>query len=221
MNVLTSILQSLLAEAEWTYDRANSYAAFHQPGADYVCLARSQQLTVKLYRFNPKRYVPRADAWGAATAVNPHSHRYAFQTMVLTGSLTNIEYRETTQNLAGYRELPLLRPYVRYTFRSGLGKGGEGELSRDRDTLLVPNTETYSMPPGQWYHCGPDTVHSVVPHWLQETVVVLFQHADVREQTYLYSRPDEPLDFQGLYQPLEVSTAREIISTARSALERL
>ncbi len=219
--MLNSILRSLLAEAEWTYDDKNSYAAFHQPGADYVCLARSPQLTVKLYRFDPKRYVPRTDAWGAPVAVNPHSHRYAFQTMVLTGSLTNIRYREVHPSTCGPNEAWLMRPYRRYGFHSGLGKDRKGEVIPDKEVRLVPERDTYPMRPGEWYHCGPDEVHSVVPHWFLETVVVLFQHSDVREQTRLYSRPDEPLDFEGLYQPLAVGTAREIISTARSALERL
>lgn len=56
----------------------NSYRDFHAKGLDYVCLKRTPDHTVKVYFLD-------GDVSKVPEVVNPHDHRYAFETTVLSG----------------------------------------------------------------------------------------------------------------------------------------
>src|SRR5688572_15069132 len=63
----------------------NSYRNFHVKGADYLCLRRSPEHTCKIYFFDGDvRHLPEV--------VFPHDHRYAFDTHILSGRLSNSLY---------------------------------------------------------------------------------------------------------------------------------
>lgn len=209
--MLQELLSDLLADGHYVPEA--SYASSHQPGADYVCVLRSAKLTVKLYRFDPARYVPVGDAWGRPIAVNPHNHRYPFQTLVLTGGLTNVKYDFNEIMFA----TPVDRRYVMYEFETALGRTGPPTVKLKAACRLWCVSE-YTMGPGQSYNCRPDEVHSVIPHSWRETIVCLFQHDDDANSTaLLFARADSPPSFEGLYQPLPRAAAMDIIGKAQRA----
>jgi hypothetical protein len=67
------------------------YSCFnhHVEGLTYICLHRSEKLTVKLY------YMQEPVNPNTGFLVNPHSHRYSFATRVLRGSLKHIRFKES------------------------------------------------------------------------------------------------------------------------------
>jgi len=206
--MLKEMLADLL-ESE-TYDAANSYAAFHQPGADYVCLLRTPRLTVKLYHFDPKRYKPVGDAWGRPVAVNPHTHRYAFQTVVLQGELTNVLYRANASSE--------MRRHDMFMFETGLGGDGKPKMSGPVDVFLS-TWKWQTLRPGDSYDCRPHEIHSVIPHAWLPTTLALFQHADVADHSSLFATSE--VSFDGLYQPLSEERAKDIIAQAKRATGNL
>jgi hypothetical protein len=59
----------------------------HVYGMDYLCLARTPGLTVKIYHMN-EPYNP-----NEGFLVHPHSHRYAFDTIVLRGFTRHLRFK--------------------------------------------------------------------------------------------------------------------------------
>lgn len=108
--------------------------------------------------------------------------------------------------------------YVRYRFRTGLGTDGKPAMSEESSCRLSRLSEL-TLGPGESYDCRPEDVHSVIPHAWRETIVAVFQHADVSDSSLLFAR--EPVSFEGLYQPLERMAALEIISRARRAVNEV
>lgn len=69
------------------YVIANSFKDYHVKGFDYICLQRSPRETVKLYFFD-------GDVSKMPEVVNPHDHRYDFDTVCLSGA---VEYLVSSQ----------------------------------------------------------------------------------------------------------------------------
>ena len=67
--------------------RANSYRDFHAKGLDYLCLHRSEALTLKAYFFA-------GECTESPELVVPHDHRYGFTTHVLAGGLVERRWAE-------------------------------------------------------------------------------------------------------------------------------
>jgi hypothetical protein len=80
--------QQLLAEMDPTVTAQHSTINHHVEGMDYLCLHRGDKLTAKLYFIEPKR----VKAAPGEFLVTPHSHRYAFQTVVMAGDLTHVRF---------------------------------------------------------------------------------------------------------------------------------
>ncbi len=70
--------------------QANSYRDFHARGLDYLCIRRDLELTLKVYFFD-------GDASKIGEVVNPHDHRYHFESRVLAGEVENVIYSETNE----------------------------------------------------------------------------------------------------------------------------
>lgn len=139
---------------------ATSYQNFHAKGLDYVCMRRSPDLTLKIYFFD-------VEPVAAGEVVNPHDHRYDFNTAVIRGAVTNTVYRET-QVLDG-------TPYDRLRYYTPLNGGAGFAEGHVLVGLVVDSAIEYGM--GQQYRSMHETVHTlnkVVPG----TILAIEQYAD-------------------------------------------
>jgi hypothetical protein len=90
----------------------SSFMNFHAKGLHYLCLERTELVTVKAYFFD-ETFKTSNDV------VIPHNHRYDFVTKVLAGKLKDILYQEVN---AGYSGAKL---FNRFDFHTPLN-GGDG-----------------------------------------------------------------------------------------------
>lgn len=163
---------------------ANSFRNFHAKGLDYICLARSKDITVKAYFFE-------GDLINAAEIVHPHDHRYDFSTEVLWGSVRNKVWTETT-------ERPDAIPFHRFSYHTPLN-GGNG-FTWDRQTWLKLSTRALYARMGR-YTSGYDAVHTL-EDVTRGTVLLLWQYRDVLPDhvpSHTYGRDREPPSLSGLY----------------------
>lgn len=209
---MRSVIKELLKGGDW--EPNHSYDNFHAPGVSYVCLLRSQALTAKLYHFDPSSLKPVGDAWGRPIVVNPHSHRYNFQTTVLAGELHNVTYKE--EEFDPYRRLPSPPDNYRQIKFTGALDGAPPATKDLGGTRLLPLNEV-RLGVGDSYDCAIHEVHSVIPHQWKPTLIALLQYKDVRSASDLFVRGETP-SFEGLYQKLEKDKALSILRLAKDSL---
>ncbi|RAV17546.1 hypothetical protein DQP57_00540 [Mycobacterium colombiense] len=139
----------------------NSYRDFHVKGFDYLCLHRTDDLTIKAYFIT--------DAiQDLPEVVNPHDHRYDFQTECLSGMIRNKWYT---------RELKTLRPgkmFSAFLWDTPLN-GGEGFRYSNRAMLW--QNGIFTAGPGRGYSMRHDEIHTIQV-LKPETCIVLAQHKD-------------------------------------------
>jgi hypothetical protein len=85
---MREIIGRLLREFEPEKNLGHSYMNHHVDGMHYLCLHRSPALTVKLY------LMKRPTNPNEGFLVSPHAHRYAFHTVLLSGSVDHIRFAE-------------------------------------------------------------------------------------------------------------------------------
>jgi hypothetical protein len=173
---------------------ASSFKDFHTKGFDYICLSRSDDLTVKLYLMDG--VVTRA-----SEVVNPHDHRYAFETFCLSGKVTNYEFVPGQRGKL-YERFDYLTPL---NGGAGFSHAGQVRLERDAGTPYLPG-ESYRMEAAQ--------LHTIRVHGGQ-TALLLLQHRDVvpvGQPTQTFCLDREPPSLSGLYQRF---TADEVIDRLR------
>lgn len=85
-----NMFRTMLLELEPAQAAENSVLNHHVAGMDYLCLHRSDKLTVKLYFINPERIAARPGEF----LVTPHTHRYSFESTVLSGKLIHDLFHE-------------------------------------------------------------------------------------------------------------------------------
>lgn len=173
---------SLFSDEQIQRVRENSYKDFHVKGFDYICLGRSDELTVKIYFFN-------GDVSKAPEVVNPHDHRYRFTTFVLAGSI--IDYRYSKDSAGDV--------YQAFDYMTPLN-GGDGFTYRGDERLLrIQNTP---LTKGAVLSTGHKDLHTI--RILEEgSVIMLMQHADqvpLDMPTSCFVRKGNPKpDTAGLY----------------------
>lgn len=162
---------------------AASFKDFHAKGFDYLCLKRTPEHTIKLYLFD-------GDVSNLSEVVNPHDHRYAFRTTVLTGSL--IDYRFVPGG-------PGDEVYQAFDYRTPLN-GGDGFTFRGEETLA--RSEHKIMFRGDQLMTAPDDLHTIQVH-APQTMILLEQYSDVvplDQPTSTWVRKGYPApDTRGLY----------------------
>lgn len=137
---------------------SNSFCDFHAKGVDYVCLARSPKHTVKLYFFDRV----------TREVVNPHNHRYNFDSRVLKGSVRDNHWTPASDNKIN----PL---FDKFTWRTPLN-GGAGFKFECTQPLRAVSAQEYfrDFTWSTFYH----TIHTLdvlEPY----TVMLQIQHEDV------------------------------------------
>lgn len=186
-----------------------SYKKFHNPGVTYVNLLRRDELTAKLYFFDPTKLTfvdSRCPAGEAGIIVNPHSHMYNFDTYVITGAIQNIVYERCDQG----------EPWYETRYRSPLS--GNKKVAYEGVTLLSGHPQKF-LTRGCSYSFSHTGIHSLWVHPGIPTILFLLQYRDQpKEHTSLFLPSPEPPDLSGLY---EVMSEDEIREYQQIALEHL
>ena len=82
------LARELVSSLDFDSARANSFENYHARGLDYLCLLRTDRLTVKAYFFRSHRecqQCPNGEGW----LVWPHNHRYIFEYVTIQGTIRN------------------------------------------------------------------------------------------------------------------------------------
>jgi hypothetical protein len=137
----------------------------HVDGMDYLCLSRSEALTVKLYLMEE----PRNDNSGFL--VNPHSHRYAFSSIVLAGALAHLRFMPSVATYASEWE--------RFEYHAETR-----ELKRIAPAWL--HREAEICPAGARYFVEPHEIHTLCVDSAGPLLLGLVQFADQGTTSDLY-----------------------------------
>ena len=173
---------ALFSDEQVQHVREHSYKDFHVKGFDYICLKRSPEFTCKVYFFN-------GDVSKLPEVVNPHDHRYQFQTRVLAGSM--MDYR--------FVKDPGGDVYQAFDYMTPLN-GGDGFTYRGDERLL--RIQGHALSGGAMLQTEHRDLHTI--RMLEEgTVIMLAQFADqvpVDMPTSTFVRKGNPKpDTAGLY----------------------
>lgn len=176
----------------------NSFKNFHSKGLQYLCLRRTPHLTQKVYFFE-------GDVSKLPEVVNPHDHRYDFETHVLAGTVENRFYCSEQDPHSPYTHF--MREW-RTPLNGGTGFGDEAIPC----FVKVVESNTYNS--GQSYFCKATDIHTLQIH-ADQTVLLLNQFEDRKlrcRPTHTFFETDEKPVLTGLYEKF---TADEIISLLR------
>lgn len=176
----------------------HSIRDYHVKGFDYICVRRSPTETIKLYFFD-------GDVTRLPEVVNPHDHRYDFDTWVIAGASENVWFDLD----------PRGQRFNRFHYRTPLN-GGNGFIFAEEVNLA--ETRRLQREAGEHYFMHADELHTIriVEN---ETVLMLRQREDVVPlgvPTSTFARGDAP-SLSGLYSRF---TADEIIARLRRLHER-
>jgi hypothetical protein len=150
----------------------------HVDGMNYICLLRTDELTIKIYMMG------RPENPNNGFLVNPHSHRYPFDSTVLCGELEHIRFHKTSTTFKGvkvwseYQYSPETREIVNM---------GEAQFFMSS----VYHTE------GGSYFVKSDEIHTLRFNDDKPVIIGLTQFADEREHSELYL----PREQKGFLQP--------------------
>lgn len=133
------MLDSLLPHA-----MEHSFRDFHAKGLDYLCLRRSEDLTLKVYFFD-------GDSSLTPEVVNPHDHRYDFTSRVLDGVVENVTYRHSVLPGVGLK-------YHAFSYLTPLN-GGSGFKERGSAELVEDSRRPYYK--GDQWRSYSETVHTL------------------------------------------------------------
>lgn len=168
---------------------ANSFRDYHVKGFDYICVRRSPTQTVKLYFFD-------GDVSKMPEVVNPHDHRYDFETLCVTGCVENQWFRwmNAPESVTGFET----KTFQRFEYSTPL-LGGSGFRHVGESMLGLVAVRQHR--PWTSYWMNAEEIHTIrlVEN---ETVIALIQHEDrVRDgvPTMTFTRDREPPSLDGLY----------------------
>lgn len=169
----------------------NSYKDFHAKGLDYICLSRSPEKTRKVYFLN-------GDVTKVPEVINPHDHRYNFETTVLAGEMSDHVYLPDEHGM----------PYQVFDYMTPLN-GGNGFTYQGEIPLTKDRIERRCV--GEFLRRSASTLHTIQMH-RDQTVLLLTQYADIipiDRPTTCFVRKGEPKpDTSGLYTKF---TADEVL----------
>lgn len=177
---------------------ANSYKNFHTKGLDYLCLKRSDELTVKYYFFD-------GDVEKLPEVVNPHDHRYNFDTTCLSGAVENFWYEES----------PFGDTYNTFNYMTPLNNGNGFEFDSEKK-LYVNRKSVFT--PGENYYMRWHETHTINVR-ANQTIIRLDQYEDkvpLTTPTKTFCMFDEPPSLTGLYDQF---TEDEVIKKIKILME--
>ncbi len=182
----------------------NSYKNFHAKGVDYICLKRTPTLTTKVYLFN-------GDVSTFPEVVNPHNHRYPFQTRVLHGKIYNKNYVRSD----GFQPNDCL--LQEFEWRTPLN-GGKGFSWKQESFLKEENQELILN--GANYFLSPEKIHTI-QILENETALLLHQYEDViaiDAPTFTFTTKKEPPSLDGLYEKFSMDELKNRLKIVEKLL---
>jgi hypothetical protein len=162
----------MLREMDPAEMAVHSIRDHHVEGIDYLCLHRSDKLTVKLYFIDPTAI----DIEPGKFLVTPHTHRYNFESTVLKGTLRHVRFEEVRGTAY---EVSTYSPETRSRESRG-------------DANLVPSTEVYSAG-GHYWNSVLDIHTLIVP--AVPVLLGLVQYSDVWPRSTVYVRKGHEMKF--------------------------
>ena len=178
---------------------ANSFKNFHAKGLDYICIHRSKKETVKVYFLD-------GDVTKLPEVINPHDHRYNFNTEVLAGAYVDHVYKEES------RDSRIGDPYKTYAYLTPLN-GGNGFTEIGHKEVYLNRYRSARCTVGNLPIISPAPRIHTIQMINDQTVLMLRQFEDVlpldvATTCYIkegYTKPDTT----GLYDKF---TADELIA---------
>lgn len=185
---------------------ANSYRNFHTKGFDYLCLHRSEEVTLKAYFFDE-------EVCEHPEIVMPHDHRYGFITHVAKGGLSEKKWRLPRPDDGFFHG----RVFQHFAYRTPLN-GGSG-FTWERETVLTDSGSKHYLA-GQSYVTKSDEIHTLADVE-PGTIIVLTQLVDelpVGEPTNAFRiGTREPPNLSGLYDRMTPDHAKMRLEQLRQA----
>lgn len=173
----------------------NSYKNFHVKGFDYLCLKRSPHRTEKVYFFD-------GDVAHMPEVVNPHDHRYNFETQVLAGTMSDSSYRLLTEL---YRKKPTrgkVQAYHQHKWYTPLNGGDGAEYVRD---VFLHEFRRIMMNQADRLRTNATNIHTIRIH-SDQCVLKLVQYSDVLPldmPTRLFMAEKQGPNLNGLYERMD------------------
>lgn len=191
-----NLLDSLdLAEAA-----KHSFKNYHAEGLDYLCLQRTQELTVKLYVTRPDDLRHNAQGY----LVHPHTHRYPFHTFVLIGGMANIVFTPSNKG----------KEWNEHSFEKAI----EGTILKFEKKIKLAGEATY-IGQGESYYMDESQIHSIRLSAVQPVVLMLFQYQNRKAKNSLFSPlPLIALRSEGLYKPMSTEDIIGVVQKVRSLI---
>lgn len=195
---LRDLLENLKATAQENIEKViqNSRKNHHAEGVNYINLLRSPELTIKLYltfpgiSHNSQGYI-----------VNPHDHRYSFETYVLRGEIDNILFKvENSED----------GEWERFEYSSHFTGGFSLEKSGSCDLKI---RKVQKLKAGDFYALDAEAVHTIAVSQEEPTILLLFQHQSGKNQTKYYApKGQKKPDTSSLYQRFTEEEVRFLLS---------
>ncbi len=176
-------------------DLDRSFSDFHCKGVNYVCLHRSEELTLKLYEMpvHNTRYI-----------VSPHNHIYNFDTVLLYGDVINYYFEQGNG-----------QEYFLRKFSSKLNHGGGFSTIATQCRLRVNERILLANKLDQYY-CTKDKIHTLKVY--QPSLIFIAQYKDIDTTSIVYTDSYEKPSLEGLYNKLSPEKAKQILQTAKDCL---
>lgn len=160
----------------------HSFKNFHTKGLDYICLKRSEEHTRKAYFFD-------GDVSKLPDVVNPHDHRYDFDTTIITGRMSNSHYEISDEG----------RRYNQFEWRTPLN-GGNGFTWKKEIQLKETVRENFVQ--GEHYYMAAEEFHTIRMH-SDQVIIILDQYDDVvpfDKPTVTFMQEKALPNLSGLYE---------------------
>lgn len=181
---LAADLCRLLSSLDIEQAQQHSTWDHHAIGFDYLCLFRSDVVTVKLYMSRPDELVT---CGNRDYLVNPHDHGYDFDTWVIDGWVENVDFQASRGDARHGVE------YQAHRFDWQTKSLVPAECMRLRDDRI-------RYWPGDRYRLRDYDIHTIVVPRNAPVCMFLVQREDTRDSTRLFLRPGEAVSTDGLYQ---------------------
>lgn len=160
----------------------------HVTGVNYLCLHRSERMTVKIYFIDavlvgrkPGEYL-----------VTPHTHRYAFESTVLAGEIEHIRFVE-----GDYWDGS--EPYDRFIYLPE----NRARIAAGSPCLAVRDRQTHTAGSSYWNSTRDIHTLAVSP---RPTVLGLVQLGDTEKQSSVYLMPGVEMKYPKSYTPTTTQT---------------
>lgn len=180
------IFAQMLREAVVEEVMKNSVINHHVNGMSYLCLHRSDKLTVKLYLVeNPTN--PHS-----GYLVHPHSHRYAFGSTVLHGALEHIRFKRDADGRL---------------WREHFYNPDQRSLDRADLVGLKEQADYHSANHDSSYWVEPHEIHTLRMLEGLTTLIGLVQFGDVKRESELFLPDTAPMQRSDERRPTYDETA--------------